>query len=99
VSAYFVAQIQIQDPAGYERYLDGFDEVFDRYDGEVLAVDDHACVLEGEWPVGRTVLMRFPDRDAFMRWYESPEYQALAAVRRGASRANVVMVRGYGADG
>lgn len=94
MSAYFVAQIQITDAEGYDRYLEGFDAVFQRYQGEVLAVDDSVEVLEGVWPFGRTVLIRFPSKEDLSRWYRSPEYQRLAEVRRRASRGNIVAVEG-----
>ena len=72
MSTYFTALIDIHDPKLYERYLDGFDQVFQKYRGEVIAVEDHPRVLEGEWPAGRTVLIRFPDDEALLEWYRSP---------------------------
>ena len=36
-------------------------EIFERHDGEMLAVEAPE-VLEGEWPVTRTVLIRFPQK-------------------------------------
>ena len=96
MSCYFVAQIDIRDPEGYARYLDGFDEVFERYRGTVLAVDDEVSVLEGAWPGTRTVVIEFPDRAELDRWYRSPEYQRLAAYRWAAATANIVAVGGRG---
>ncbi len=94
MSCYFIAQIDIHDEAEYAAYLAGYDEVFDRYQGEVLAVDDDVVVLEGEWPFSRTVLIRFPDGAALDDWYHSHEYQALARHRRNAATANIVAVEG-----
>lgn len=96
MSSYFIAQIDIHDSREYERYLAGFDEVFARYQGEVLAVDNSVTLLEGEWPFGRTVIIRFPSDEELLRWYRSAEYRQLARHRREASRANIVMVRGSG---
>ncbi len=94
MACYFVAQIEILDRDAYDRYLDGFDEVFARFDGAVLAVDDEVRTLEGTWPLRRTVLIRFPDEAALLAWYESAEYQRLAAVRRSGSVANIALVHG-----
>ncbi len=94
MSSYFIAQINIHDSKGYERYLAGYDEVFARYQGEVLAVDDDVTLLEGEWPFGRTVVIRFPNDQELLRWYRSAEYQELARHRREASQANIIMVKG-----
>jgi uncharacterized protein (DUF1330 family) len=94
MSCYFVAQIDIHDPDEYDKYLAGYDEVFDKFKGKVVAVDDKVSRLEGEWPIGRTVIIRFPDMAEARRWYDSPEYQALAVHRRNASRANIALVEG-----
>jgi uncharacterized protein (DUF1330 family) len=94
MASYFVAHITITDPEGYERYLGGFDEVFERFHGEVVAVDDKAEVLEGAWDHGRTVIIRFPSETELLAWYRSPEYQALAEHRRRASTADIALVHG-----
>jgi uncharacterized protein (DUF1330 family) len=94
VSCYFIALITIHDRAGYERYLAGFDEVFARYNGEVVAADDAVRVLNGQWPFGRTVVIRFPDESELLRWYESPAYQQLARQREVASVASIAVVHG-----
>ena len=94
MSCYFVAQISIHDPGEYERYLEGFDEVFEKYDGEVVAVDDHPSVLEGHWDRTRIVLIRFPSEEEARRWYDSPEYQEIVQHRWRASKADVILVTG-----
>ena len=93
MSVFFIAQINIQNQEAYQRYLKGYDEVFDKYNGTVIAVDDSVKVLEGEWPFGRTVMIRFPSEEDLLAWYESPGYQALAKHRRNASIANIVIVK------
>ena len=58
---YVVAQITITDRTRYDAYQAGFPEVFAKYRGELLAVDESPRVVEGEWPYTRTVLIKFPD--------------------------------------
>lgn len=94
MSVYFVALIDIHDPDGYQRYLDGFDAVFAPYQGEVLAVDENPTILEGRWPAARTVVIRFPSEAELLRWYHSPEYRQLVAVRTAVSTASVAVVHG-----
>ncbi len=91
MSVYFIANLRVHQPALYDRYLDGFDAIFERYEGEVLLVDDAPSVLEGEWPYTRLVLIRFPDEAALRRWYDSPEYQRLAQIRHQAADGSVVI--------
>jgi uncharacterized protein (DUF1330 family) len=94
MSCYFIALIDIHDPAMYERYLAGFDEVFSKYQGQVVSVEDNPRILEGEWPAGRTVLIRFPNVQELQRWYGSEEYQRLALHRKEASKASIAIVTG-----
>lgn len=94
MSSYFIAQIKIKDWDEYENYLRGFDQVFRQYKGKVVAVDDHPTVLEGEWPYTRMVIIRFPNEKETLRWYRSPEYQALIKHRLNASQANTILVQG-----
>ena len=94
MSSYFLALINIHDPGRYQQYLAGFDAVFEKYEGQVISVDDNPRVLEGEWPAARTVLIKFPDDQELLRWYDSPEYQELARHRQKASVASIAIISG-----
>ncbi len=94
MSSYFIALIDIHDPDRYDLYLAGYDEIFDRYQGKVIAVDDSPTFLEGKWPARRTVLIEFPNETELRRWYDSPEYQALAQYRRDAADAAIAIIHG-----
>ncbi|MFC1481059.1 DUF1330 domain-containing protein [Candidatus Neomarinimicrobiota bacterium] len=93
MSSYFIAQINIIDPELYNEYLAGFDQVFAKYKGEVIIVDDNPIVLEGEWSFTRIVVIRFPSTDEAKRWYESSEYQLLAQYRHQASKADIILAK------
>jgi uncharacterized protein (DUF1330 family) len=92
MSVYLVGQITIHDRDQYGRYESGFLEVFEQFNGELLAVSEEPITVEGQWPCTRTVLMRFPSADEARRWYASPQYQAIAQHRLRASTGNIVMV-------
>ena len=94
MSTYFIAYIKINHPEEYERYLEGFDEVFEKYKGKVIIVDDSPMVLEGDWPYTRAVVIRFPSEKELNRWYESPEYQSLVKHRWQSSEADIIVVKG-----
>jgi uncharacterized protein (DUF1330 family) len=96
MKCFFIAQINIHDQAGYNKYLAGFDQIFDRFHGEVLAVDDQVTTLEGNWPFGRTVLIQFPDKREALKWYKSAAYQKLVKHRWQAATANIVLVESTG---
>lgn len=94
MSVYFIANIDIKDYDEYQKYLDKAGEVFARYKGEYLAVDNNPLVLEGEWDYTRTVIISFPDEKELRRWYESKEYQEILQYRIQAARCDTIVVRG-----
>ncbi len=94
MSCYFVAQIQIQDMVEYQKYLDGVNEVFSKYNGKYLAVDGSPSVLEGEWSYSRMVIIQFPNEEELRRWYCSSEYQTIAKYRLNAAKCDSLLVKG-----
>ena len=97
MSAYMIAQISIDDAEEYQHYLAGFMPIFERYGGELLATSKNRTeVVEGEWAHPGTVIMKFPSPEQARRWYEDPDYQALALHRHTSARANLVLVEGIG---
>ncbi len=94
MSCSFIAVSDIHDLGRYGNDLVGFDEVFEKHDGTVVAVADDPPVLEGTWPARRTVLIRFPSERALRQWYDSPEYQRVAHHRREAATSRVAVIAG-----
>ena len=94
MSIYIVARINIRDRAEYANYEAGFLEVFSRYAGKMLSVEEAPEVLEGEWSCTRTVLIEFPGKEDALAWYRSEEYQTLAAHRYAASTADIALLAG-----
>ena len=91
MTVYLIAQLQIHDRGQYAPYESGFMEIFAKYDGRILSVDESPNTLEGEWDHTRTVLIEFPSKEAADAWFYSDEYQALAEHRKAASDGSIVM--------
>ncbi len=98
MTVYCIGLINISDRARYAPYEQGFMEIFHRYGGTLLAVDEKPVVQEGDWPHTRTVLASFPDAAAFDAWFGSAEYQALAKHRKAASLGSIVLIKGLPAS-
>ena len=96
MSVYLIANLKIEDRDRYSAYESGFLEIFGRYEGKLLAVDENQQVLEGEWPYTRTVVIEFPSEEAARAWYDSDDYQKLADHRRAASSGSLALLRGIG---
>lgn len=92
MAVYIINNMTIHDRAAYDEYVRGFLPIFRKYRGKLLVAVDHPTPLEGEWPYDRTVIIEFPDREEARRWYESPEYVALAQHRFRGTRSNVVIL-------
>lgn len=97
MSVYATVLINIHDPSTYDLYTAGWLDVWAKHSngGEVLAADDDAISIEGQWPSRRTVIMRFPSEDAFYGWYRSPEYQDLLKHRLASSTGSFALIKEF----
>jgi uncharacterized protein (DUF1330 family) len=93
---YFIAQVDIRDRAGYERYAQAAGAAALPPGTKPLAMDDAPRVLEGKW-AGRTIILEFASEEAFRSWYDSPAYQAAAKIRQASTTSNVILVKSLGA--
>jgi len=94
MSVYFIAQIQINDEKVYQNYLDSAGEVFKKFKGKYLAVDDSPMCLEGFWDKKRIVLIEFPSKEDMKAWYCSEEYQDILKYRLKAAECDSILVNG-----
>jgi uncharacterized protein (DUF1330 family) len=47
MTVYMVSQLTIHDRSQYDKYESGFAEVFKKYDGKMLSVDEQSMILAG----------------------------------------------------
>lgn len=91
---YFIANIRVNDHPGYRKYLEKSSEVFDRYGGRYLVVDENPVVLEGSWDYTKAVLIEFDTRENFDKWYHSADYQEILRFRLAASECDTILIEG-----
>ena len=94
MSYYFIAQIKITNEQEYRKYTDRTDEVFKKFKGRYLAVDNQPQLLEGNWNYTRIVLITFESRGDFRDWYNSDEYQEILKHRLAGSQCDSLLVKG-----
>ena len=81
MSAYLIVEFTVKDPDVYrEKYASNAGKSAKEYGAEALANSDWE-LLYGEGSLTSGALMRFPDRETALSWYNSPEYQQLIGVR------------------
>lgn len=84
---------EITDEQKLARYRS---QVFDnvrQFGGRYLLIGGPVEGLEGQWRPITPVLVRFDDRAAARRWYDSPEYTALKTLRLEATRGDAVLLQ------
>jgi uncharacterized protein (DUF1330 family) len=91
---YFSAQISIHDKEEYEKYLENFDEIFSRYKGEYLAIDESPKLLEGNWDYTKSILIKFNSEKEFNDWYYSDDYQRILKHRLAAAKCDTILLKG-----
>jgi uncharacterized protein (DUF1330 family) len=94
MAAYVIGEIEITDPAIYEDYRKQVLAVVTKYGGKFIARGGKTETLEGGPSAKRVVVLEFPSLEQAQKWYGSPEYAPLIALRQRASRGRLVLVEG-----
>ena len=94
MSAYVIVDIEVTDDPGMAEYRTLVPATVEKYGGRFAVHGGKFEVREGHWQPKRIVLLEFPTMDQARRWYDSPEYAPLLAMRLRASKANLVIVDG-----
>ncbi|MBI1386601.1 MAG: DUF1330 domain-containing protein [Rhizobiales bacterium] len=91
--AYWIASVEVTDPDNYKNYAALAPACIERHGGRFLARGGKAEQMEGAGRP-RNVVIEFPSLEAARTCYNSKEYQAAKAERKGAGIASIVIVEG-----
>jgi uncharacterized protein (DUF1330 family) len=94
---YWIGHVDVSDPEKYKPYTIANAVPFGMFGARFLVRGGRHEVTEGH-ARARTVVMEFPSYEAALACYRSPEYQAAAALRKGAAEIDLVAVEGYDGD-
>ncbi len=95
MSAYCFFDVrEITDQAKVEQYLAGVFATVEQYGGRYLVLGGRSELVEGDWQPVYPVLVEFADGEQAQRWYRSPEYEPLKALRLAGTRSNAVFLEG-----
>ena len=92
--AYFIAEIELTNPAEYEPYRAAVPATIAQYGGRYLVRGGATELVEAGPEPKRIVIVEFADKAAFRRWYDSPEYQKILPGRLDNSTARAFVVDG-----
>jgi uncharacterized protein (DUF1330 family) len=91
---YVIAEITVTDPEAYKQYAAAVAPVVAKLGGRYIVRGGQTVAEEGEPPSGRIVVIEFDDLAAARSFEGSPDYQAVAPLRRKAAHSRVFLVEG-----
>ncbi len=94
MAAYVIVQIEITDPETFETYRAQVPPILEQYGGEFIVRGGDLEVLEGDWPIPRCVVLKFPDMEQAKAWWASAEYEGPKALRQASANTNMIVVEG-----
>lgn len=94
MTAYVIYHAEVTDPEQYARYREKSTPAVIAAGGEFIVRGGELDLLEGELPLGRTVIVKFPSVEAARAWYDGEDYREARKLREGAVIANAYIVEG-----
>ena len=73
MAAYIVVQVEVKDPARYDRYKSLVPSSLEKYGGRFIVRGGRTETLEGDWAPKRFVIVEFPSLDQAKAWWASFE--------------------------
>lgn len=96
MAAYVIADVHITKPGEYAEYIRQTPATIAQYGGRFVIRGGKAEDLEGDWHPDRIVVVEFPSVEQAKKWWNSPEYTAVKAIRQRTSRSRLIVVEGVG---
>jgi uncharacterized protein (DUF1330 family) len=94
MAAYFIVDLEVTDPVGFEEYRKLVPATLAQYGGRFLVRGGATEKLEGDWQPKRVVVLEFPSLEQAKRWYDCEEYRGPKALRFKTAKTNLILVEG-----
>lgn len=92
--AYVIGEVEIADPEAYKEYAKLVPATIALYGGKYLVRGGAVEPKEGGWNPKRVVVLEFPTMDQARKWYHSPDYAPVLAIRLKCANARLLLVDG-----
>jgi len=92
--AFIIADVTVTDADQMAKYREWSTKAMQEHGAEVLVRGGAVEVLEGPWTPSRLVVLKFADRDAARRFYDSETYQHARSLREHAGVMRMIVVDG-----
>jgi uncharacterized protein (DUF1330 family) len=97
MAVYVIIDISVREQAAmadYAQYVEKVRPIVKRHGGRYLARGGKVTPVAGDWRPERVILIEFPSSDDVARWWNSPEYKAIAGLREQSTQARAIVVEG-----
>ena len=92
MAGYWIAFVEVNDPATYKEYGAMVPAAMQKYGGKLILRGTKREAPEGPDERGNTIVVQFPTYQAALDCYNSPEYQKAVPVRRKATHSKLMIV-------
>jgi uncharacterized protein (DUF1330 family) len=93
--AYFIVDLEVTDPALFERYRPIAAESIKKHGGRYVVRGGACETVEGGWAPKRVVVLEFPSMAQAKAWYNSPDYAEGLKMRMKAATSRAILVEGH----
>jgi uncharacterized protein (DUF1330 family) len=94
MAAYVIVDLEIVDPAGFDKYRKRIVPIVENYGGKYIVVSDRVETLEGDWKPERIVVIEFPSMEQAKEWFNCEEYREPSEIRHRTAKTNMILVEG-----
>jgi uncharacterized protein (DUF1330 family) len=91
---YWIVRVDIADQEQYKKYMAANAEPFKKYGARFLVRGGRMETPEGASRT-RNAVIEFPDYEAALECWKSPEYQRALKLRQPVSTMDLVVIEGY----
>jgi uncharacterized protein (DUF1330 family) len=90
---YVIAEVDITDPATFQKYAEKVPETLAPYNGHYIVRGVKIQAVEGEAPK-RFVVIAFDSAEKARGWEDSPAYAAIKPIRQSSAKSRIFIVEG-----
>jgi uncharacterized protein (DUF1330 family) len=91
---YWIANVDVSNPDEYKKYVAANAVPFKKFGARFLTRGGKSELVEGKFR-SRVVVIEFPNYEAALACYRSPEYGESRKFRASASVADIIVLEGY----
>jgi len=94
MSVYFIAEIKVNDPDTYSKYVSAVPELVKAAGGKYLSRGGEVKTVFGGWDPERLILIEFPSFEHARAFLDSPEYGRVKHFRETSTESRAILIEG-----